>query len=60
MKPTSRMTAKKQKNIISGYARMWPREVYDLGWGKGAIAEIKREVQTRLGGPGVYVLYRDD
>ena len=45
--------AAKQGTIVTGYARMWPREVF----GK---AGLKKEILDFLENPGVYILYRDD
>ena len=47
-----------QHKIVSAYAQMWPREVFD-------IREPKRRkflgsIKKLLSQPGVYVLYRDD
>ena len=47
-----------QHKIVSAYAQMWPREVFD-------IREPKRHkflgsIKKLLSQPGVYVLYRDD
>jgi hypothetical protein len=47
----------KRRIIVSGYAQMWPREIFDM-----------REIEDRrkmigwenLDKPGVYVLYRND
>jgi len=39
---------------------MWPREVYDLGWGKGYNPVVRKRIMEELKDPGVYVLYRDD
>jgi hypothetical protein len=45
--------AAKQDSIVSGYARMWPRQVF----GKSG---LKKEELEFLKHAGVYVLYRDD
>jgi hypothetical protein len=45
--------ATKQGIIVTGYARMWPREVF----GRGA---LKGQELAFLEDPGVYILYRDD
>jgi hypothetical protein len=44
------------KSIVTGYARTWPREVFDIHKNKDLL--IKRLELLR--GTGVYVLYRDD
>ena len=47
---------KPTKKIVSRYARMWPREVFDvMKEGKLLIKELED-----LANPGVYILYRDD
>lgn len=46
-----------QGTIVTGYAQMWPREVFDIRKGKNRIFQSVRDA---LGKPGVYVLYRDD
>jgi hypothetical protein len=43
-------------NIVSKYAKMWPREVFDIKHGNKLLEELK----DLLSSPGVYVLYRDD
>ena len=43
------------KKIITKYAQMWPREVFDIE-GKKLLSTVRE----RLDEPGVYVLYRDD
>jgi hypothetical protein len=57
------MQAKKNK-IISEYARMWPREVFDIiEEGKLKIrkdANLDKEENAILKKNGVYVLYRDE
>ena len=47
------------KPIVTHYARMWPREVYDF---RGKIGQrfIKEDIDDALGKPGVYVLYREE
>jgi hypothetical protein len=53
-----------QKSIVSGYARMWPREVFGrFAPLKGAASKRKKMMAKGLSfleGSGVYVLYRDD
>jgi len=41
---------------ITGYARMWPREVLY----KNEEAKVLQKVKGQLGHPGVYILYRDE
>jgi hypothetical protein len=48
--------AKTRGKIITGYAQMWPRAVFDLRK-KGKLLD---DIKSKLGLPGVYVLYRDD
>src|SRR6202451_3815228 len=52
------------KIIVTGYARMWPREVFGLfPPAKGAASKRKRPMAKGLDflkSSGVYVLYRDD
>jgi hypothetical protein len=43
------------EKIITGYAKMWPRAVFDVRSGKH-----KAGVKELLLSPGVYILYRDD
>ena len=45
-----------RKAIVSKYARMWPREVFDVMEDKKL--NIKRFPELKS--PGVYVLYRDE
>ena len=47
---------KRKHKIVSQYARMWPREVFDVREGNKYCPDVK----TVLWKPGVYVLYRDD
>ncbi len=42
--------------IITGYAQMWPREVFDLKQGKKLLVREKKLLEE----PGVYVLYWND
>lgn len=42
--------------IVSKYAQMWPREVFDIKEGNRLLMNV-RELLSR---PGVYILYRDD
>ncbi len=44
-------------HVITEYAQMWPREVYDIKQGKGPIESLRVALHDK---PGVYVLYRDD
>ena len=44
-------------SIVSKYAELWPREVFDIRENKN---RLLTEVKEQLDGPGVYVLYRDD
>lgn len=39
--------------IVTGYAKMWPRIVFDMKAGN-------KDAKELLQNPGVYVLYRDD
>ena len=43
--------------IVTKYAKMWPREVFDIRSGKNRFLE---EVKQLLKYSGVYVLYKDD
>ena len=56
------MGAKRRKTrkqvIVTGYAKMWPRKVFDLVTGKRNRLFVRDE--KLLAAPGVYVLYRDD
>ena len=50
------------RKIVSSYARVWPREVFEKfppaeGTGK---QKIMAKAVSFLDGPGVYILYRDD
>jgi hypothetical protein len=53
-----------KKIIVSGYARMWPREVFGLFPAlKGAASKRKKSLaggSEFLTKPGVYILYRND
>ncbi len=46
----------KKGSIVTGYAKMWPREVFDVRKGNKFLGEIKERLST----PGVYVLYWND
>jgi hypothetical protein len=50
--------------IVSGYARMWPREVFGLFPAtKGATSKKKKTMAKGLNfldNSGIYILYRDD
>jgi predicted GIY-YIG superfamily endonuclease len=48
--------AAKKGSIVTGYARMWPREVF----GRGALEKQEKEELRFLDSAGVYILYRDD
>ncbi len=48
--------------LITGYVRMWPRELFNMHEGNKLIftlPEFTKQFRL-LGGPGVYVLYRDE
>ena len=49
--------ARNTGSIVTEYAELWPREVFDIREGKN---RLLIEAQELLNGPGVYVLYRDD
>jgi hypothetical protein len=53
-----------KKIIVSGYARMWPREVFGLFPAlQGAASKRKKSLAGDLNfltKPGVYILYRND
>jgi hypothetical protein len=51
-----RRISKRKHKIVSQYARMWPREVFNVREGNQYYLKFK----TSLSKPGVYVLYRDD
>src|SRR5271170_4715899 len=50
--------------IVSGYARMWPREVFGKFPPLKGAASKRKKIMAKglrfLEGPGVYILYRDD
>ena len=50
--------------IVSGYARMWPREVFGKFPPLKGAASKRKKVMAKglrfLQGPGVYILYGDD
>jgi hypothetical protein len=48
--------ARNKGKMLTGYAQMWPREMFDMKK-KG---ELLKEPKQALRLPGVYVLYRDD
>ena len=48
--------ANKKTELVSGYAQMWPREVYDLKEGNRLLSNVR----GLLDKSGVYVLQRDD
>lgn len=45
------------EKIITKYAQMWPREVFDIRKGK---SKLLPEIKDLLSESGVYILYRDD
>lgn len=45
-----------RREIITGYAKLWPREVFSLKRGKKLLMRDEKLLEE----PGVYVLYRDD
>jgi hypothetical protein len=53
-----------KQSIVSGYARMWPREVFARFPPLKDAATEKKKMMAKgllfLEGPGVYILYRDD
>jgi hypothetical protein len=50
--------ATKHPAIVTGYAQMWPREVYDIKRRQGK--KFLEKAIEPLDKPGIYVLYRDD
>jgi len=46
----------KRKGIVTGYARMWPREIFDAKEGKTLLARTLPFLKEK----GVYILYRDE
>lgn len=50
------LRTKHKQAIITGYAKMWPRLVFDLKAANRLVPEIRRLLHE----PGVYILYRDD
>jgi hypothetical protein len=48
---------RKQDPVISEYAQMWPRNVYDFKDGKKTTNSLRQVLHLK---PGVYVLYRDE
>ena len=48
---------KTQEPVISEYAQMWPRNVYDFKEGKKTLPSLRKALHMK---PGVYVLYRDE
>jgi hypothetical protein len=46
----------KKKKIITEYARMWPREVFDIMEGNTLVISTLPELDQ----PGIYILYRDE
>lgn len=47
---------KTRGKLVTGYAHMWPREVFDMKEN----GELLKEPREQLKSPGVYVLYRND
>jgi hypothetical protein len=45
-----------QHKIVSQYAQLWPRDVFNIRDGD----RFDRDLKTALSGAGVYVLYRED
>lgn len=45
------------RDVITEYAHMWPREVYNIRRGNRPLDSFKNALHKK---PGVYVLYRDD
>lgn len=51
------MSSRKSKSlIVKGYAKMWPRTIFDIKEKN----KLLNELRELLHEPGVYVLYRDD
>jgi len=48
--------ARKRTGIVTGYARMWPREIFDAKDGKQLLAGQLDFLKEK----GVYILYRDE
>jgi hypothetical protein len=46
----------KRSGIVVGFAKMWPRAVFEMKEGNKHPADVKQLLQS----PGVYILYRDD
>jgi ethanolamine utilization cobalamin adenosyltransferase len=46
----------RKPEIVTGYAKMWPRSVFDIKAANRLVPEIRRLLRE----PGVYILYRDD
>jgi hypothetical protein len=46
----------KRRGLVTGYARMWPREIFDIRKGKSLLASQFEFLREK----GVYVLYRDE
>ena len=44
------------RSIVNAYARMWPRDVFDIK----AAGKLAKDIREALRDPGVYVLYRND
>ena len=45
-----------ERRIVTQYAKMWPRRVFDLRDGKKLLTDLKE----LLNKPGVYILYHDE
>jgi hypothetical protein len=53
--------AQVRKPIVTGYAKMWPREIWNVKHKKAGKLFIKNHEQLQdLRKPGVYILYRND
>ena len=51
--------AKRKNQIVIKYARMWPREIFDMKKDNKLLVRNIEELKA-LKNPGVYVLYRDE
>src|SRR5262249_25462868 len=54
--PTGGRVRSNRSGLVSGYARMWPREIFDKRDG----GELLARRLTFFRQPGVYILYRDE
>lgn len=52
-------TRKKKGKVVSGYAQLWPRDVFDMFAEEKRNKLVLKECKP-LQEHGVYVLYRDD